>query len=193
MSLQSSRQQDYSSLEAFTGARGSNSKMVLTQLLADTSFLTEDRRPQFLTTWASPQDCLSILTVFQVASPRVIDPRKKQGGRKVKVTQSCPTLRPHGLYSPWNSLGQNTGVDSLSLLQGIFPIQELNWGLLHCRRILYHLSYQGCTRRKMQCLLWASLKSCTPWLPLLHFFLFIRTKSLRPGHIQGGGDLGSTF
>ena len=32
-------------------------------------------------------------------------------------------LRPHGLYSPWNSSGQNTGVDSLSLLQGIFPTQ----------------------------------------------------------------------
>ena len=33
------------------------------------------------------------------------------------------SLRPHGLYSPWNSLGQNTGVGSLSLLQGIFPTQ----------------------------------------------------------------------
>ena len=34
----------------------------------------------------------------------------------VKVAQLCPTLRPHGLYSPWNSPGQNTGVGSLSLL-----------------------------------------------------------------------------
>ena len=33
------------------------------------------------------------------------------------------SLQPHGLYSPWNSLGQNTGVGSLSLLQGIFPTQ----------------------------------------------------------------------
>ena len=31
------------------------------------------------------------------------------------------SLRPHGLHSPWNSPGQNTGVGSLSLLQGIFP------------------------------------------------------------------------
>ena len=30
----------------------------------------------------------------------------------------------------------NTGVGSLLLLQGIFPTQELNWGLLHCRQIL---------------------------------------------------------
>ena len=34
------------------------------------------------------------------------------------------------------------GVGSLSLLQGIFPTQKLNWGFLHCRRILYQLSYQ---------------------------------------------------
>ena len=47
------------------------------------------------------------------------------------------------LYSPWNSPGQNTGVGSLSLLQGIFPNQESNWGLLHCSRILFQLSYQG--------------------------------------------------
>ena len=51
-------------------------------------------------------------------------------------------LQPHGPYSPWNSLGQNTGVGNLSLLQGIFPTQESNWGLLHCRQILYQLSYQ---------------------------------------------------
>ena len=38
---------------------------------------------------------------------------------------------------------KNTGVGSLFFLQGIFLTQELNWGLLHCRRILYQLSYQG--------------------------------------------------
>ena len=52
---------------------------------------------------------------------------------KVKVAQSCPTLcDPHGLYSPWNSLTQNTGVGSLSLLQGIVPRHGLNPGLPHC-------------------------------------------------------------
>ena len=45
------------------------------------------------------------------------------------------SLRPHGLYSPWNSPGQNTGVGSLSLLQGIFPTQGSNQGILHCRQI----------------------------------------------------------
>ena len=38
---------------------------------------------------------------------------------------------------------KNTGVGSLSLLRGIFPTQELNRGLLHCRWITYQLSYQG--------------------------------------------------
>ena len=46
-------------------------------------------------------------------------------------------------YSSWNSPGQNTGVGSLSLLQGIFPTQGLNPGLLHCRLILYQLNYKG--------------------------------------------------
>ena len=61
----------------------------------------------------------------------------------MKVTQSCLTLQPHGLYRPWNSPGQNIGVGSLSLLQGIFPTQGLNLGLPHCRQILYQLSHQG--------------------------------------------------
>ena len=56
------------------------------------------------------------------------------------------SLQPHGLYSPWNSPGQNTGVGSLSLLQGIFPTQRSNPGLPHCRWILYQLSHKGSPR-----------------------------------------------
>ena len=41
---------------------------------------------------------------------------------------------------------QNTGVGSLSLLQGIFPTQGSNPGLLHCRWILYQLSHKGSPR-----------------------------------------------
>ena len=41
---------------------------------------------------------------------------------------------------------KNIGVGSLSLFQWIFPTQELNWDLLHCRWILYQLSYQGSPR-----------------------------------------------
>ena len=80
------------------------------------------------------------------------------------------SLRPHGLYSPWNSPGsntgwvscslesqsptlqvgslpakplgrpKNTGVGRLSFLQWIFQTQESNRGLLHCKQILYQLS-----------------------------------------------------
>ena len=52
------------------------------------------------------------------------------------------SLRPHGLWSPWNSPGQNIGVGSYSVLLGIFPIQGLNPGLPHCRQVLYQLSHK---------------------------------------------------
>ena len=54
-----------------------------------------------------------------------------------------PTLQVDSLSAEPQGKPRNTGVGSLSLLQEIFLTQELNWGLLHCRRILYQLSYQG--------------------------------------------------
>ena len=65
----------------------------------------------------------------------------ESGGESSSVVSD--SLRPRGLHSPWSSPGQNAGEGSLSLLQGIFLTQELNQGLLHCRQILYQLSYQG--------------------------------------------------
>ena len=56
------------------------------------------------------------------------------------------SLRPQGLHSPWNSPGQNTGVSSHSILQGIVLTQGSNPGLPHCRRILYQLSHKGSPR-----------------------------------------------
>ena len=62
-------------------------------------------------------------------------------------SESCSVLsdsmRPHGLCSPWNPSGQNTGVGSLFILQGIFPTQGSNPGILHCRQPLHHLSQKG--------------------------------------------------
>ena len=69
-----------------------------------------------------------------------------QRGWKWSRSVVFDSLQPHGLYSPWNSLGQKTGVGSLSLLQGIFPTQESNPGLPHCRRILYQLSHKRSPR-----------------------------------------------
>ena len=56
------------------------------------------------------------------------------------------SLRPYGLWPPrllcpWDSAGKNTGVVCHFLLQGIFPTQGSNLGLLHYRQILYHLSH----------------------------------------------------
>ena len=70
----------------------------------------------------------------------------------LRVCVSCSvmsdSLRPHGLQSarllcPWDSPGKNSGVDCHFLLQGIFPTQDSNPGLPHCRKILYQLSYEG--------------------------------------------------
>ena len=62
---------------------------------------------------------------------------KTQHKHCVIESESCSvmsdSLWPHGLYSPWNSPGQNTGVGSLSFLQGIFPTQGSNPGLIHVK------------------------------------------------------------
>ena len=83
----------------------------------------------------------------------------KWSERRSAVSDS---LRPHGLCSPRNSPGQNTGVSCLSLLQGIFPTQAWNPGLRHCRRILSCLSHQGSI----------SFFVMSEWLSTLHTPLF---------------------
>ena len=95
----------------------------------------------------------SFLTLFSiVAYHRILNivPCAIQEDFVVSENESCSvvsdSLQPHGLYSPWNSPGQNTGVGSLSLLQGIFPTQGSNPGLPHCRWILYQLSPKGSPR-----------------------------------------------
>ena len=69
------------------------------------------------------------------------------GLRVGTVTRLCPTLLwLYGLYNPWNSLGHNTGVGNLSLLQGIFATQGSNPDIPHYRWILHQLSHQGSPR-----------------------------------------------
>ena len=85
------------------------------------------------------------------------------------------SLRPHGLYSPWNSPGQNTGVGSLSLLRVIFPTQGSNPGLRHCRQVLYQLSHKGSPLSSQRVPEISSLKTpsfpCCPHSCQAHFFL----------------------
>ena len=59
------------------------------------------------------------------------------------IEPRSPALQADSIPAEPQGKPKNTGVGSLSLLQGIFPTQESNWGLLCCRQILYQLSYQG--------------------------------------------------
>ena len=91
--------------------------------------------------------CLLYLLQWQAGSLPLASAGKPIIYTLRKENEICSVLSkyqgPHRLYSPWNSPGQNTGVGSCSLLQGIFPTQGWNPGLLHCRQILYQLRYQG--------------------------------------------------
>ena len=85
--------------------------------------------------------CISIEIWLFLASPIICFFSTTQSEKVVS-----DSLPPHGLYSPWDSPGQNTGVGSHSLLQGIFPTQGLNPGFPHYRQILYQLSHKGSPR-----------------------------------------------
>ena len=62
------------------------------------------------------------------------------------IEPRSPALQADSLPAEPQGKPKNTGVGSLSLLQGIFLTQEWNQGLLHCRRILYQLSHKGSPR-----------------------------------------------
>ena len=86
-----------------------------------------------LTPWTIPQGILQARILEQVAFPF------SRGSSQPR----SPTFQVDFLPAEPQGKPENTGVGSLSLLQQIFPTQESNWGLLHRRRILYQLSYQG--------------------------------------------------
>ena len=72
-------------------------------------------------------------------------PGRHGGGLVAKFCQTLATLWTIACQAvcPWDFPGKNTGVSCRALLQGIFPTQGSNPGLLHCRQILYHLNHQG--------------------------------------------------
>ena len=89
---------------------------------------------RFFTTWAT-RDAHEYCSGEPTPSPRDLP--------NTVIKPSSPTLQADSLLSePWG-MPMITRVGSPSLLQGIFPIQELNKGLLHGRQILHQLSYQG--------------------------------------------------
>ena len=59
------------------------------------------------------------------------------------IKPRSPALQADSLPAEPAGKPKNTGVGSLSVLRGIFPAQESNWDLPHCRWILYQLSQQG--------------------------------------------------
>ena len=88
-------------------------------------------------------------TAFSTPYPRV---QRKGMAALCLASQLCLTLcnlmdcSPPGSSVHGDSPGKNTGVGCHPFLQGIFSTQELNQGLLHCRRILYRLSHQEIPR-----------------------------------------------
>ena len=66
-----------------------------------------------------------------------------RGPSQPKIEPRSPTLQADSLPAEPPGKPKNTGLGSPSLFQWIFPTQESNPGLLHCRQILYQLSYQG--------------------------------------------------
>ena len=102
-------------------------------------------------TWGKNRD-LSLTHVLHKINSKQIKDLKRKIPCSCSVTSN--SLRSHGLQPAsllcsWNSPGKNTGVGSYSLLHGIFPIQESNLSLLHCRQVLYHLSHEGSPKSRV--------------------------------------------
>ena len=89
------------------------------------------------------QDCVLTDSIRELEDPYPILGQGHSHKQSQSRSVMSDSLQPHGLYSPWNSPGQNTAVGSRSLLQGIFPTRGLNPGLWHGRQILYKLSHKG--------------------------------------------------
>ena len=91
------------------------------------------------------------------------------------IEPRSPTLEADSLSAESQGKPKNTGVGRLSLIQGIFPIQESNRGLLHCRQVLYQLSYQGSLKentQKKRALTLASGRQIQIF-PLLYWFCYV--------------------
>ena len=93
-------------------------------------------------TLCDPMDC----TVHGILQARILGRVAfpfSRGSLQPRIEPRSPALQMDPLPIEPPEKPKNTGVDSLSLLQWIFPTQESNRGLLHCRWFLYQLSYQG--------------------------------------------------
>ena len=97
---------------------------------------------QLYPTFCNPMD----YTVYGILQARILEWAAVPFSRDLLnpgTEPRSPTLQADSLPTEPPGKPKNTGVGSLSILQWIFPTQESNQGLLHCRQILYQLSYQG--------------------------------------------------
>ena len=96
------------------------------------------------------QSCPTVYDTMEYRVHGILQARKRvdslsllRGSPKPGIAPRFPTLQADSLPAESSGEPKNTEVSSLSILQWIFPTQESNPGLLHCRQILYQLSYQG--------------------------------------------------
>ena len=97
-------------------------------------------------TLCDPMNCTCQAPLEGILQARILEWVAMPSSRDLPnpgIKPRSPTMRADSLPSEPPGKPKNTGVGSLSLLQGNFPNQELNQGLLHCRWTLYQLSYQG--------------------------------------------------
>ena len=112
-----------------------------------TSFISlKVKVAQSCSTLCNPMD----YTVYGILQARILEWVVVPFSRDIPnlgIKPRSPILQANSLPFEPPEKPKNTGVGSLSLLQEIFLTQESNWGLLHCRWILYQLSYQGSPRQ----------------------------------------------
>ena len=95
-----------------------------------------------MTPWTIVHQALLSMGIFQARILELIAMPSSSDLPNPGIKHKFPTLQADSLLSEPPEKPKNTGVGSLFLLQGIFPIQEPSWDLLHCMQILYQLSYQ---------------------------------------------------
>ena len=95
------------------------------------------------------QSCLTLCNPMDYTAHGILQARTlewvafpfSRGSSEPRDRTQVPTLQEDCLSAELQRKPKITRVGNLSLLQGIFPTQESNWGLMHCRQILYQLSY----------------------------------------------------
>ena len=97
---------------------------------------------QLCPTVCNPMD-YTVRGILQARILEWVDLPFSRGLPNPVIEPRSPALKVDSLPAEPQGKPKNTGGGSLSLLQGIFLTQELNWGILHCRQILYQLSYEG--------------------------------------------------